>query len=60
MRRMTIYIVLIVGLILLFIYMIRMPGDSYKADLPPLDEAGQALARRLESHVGILCSNPAG
>ena len=57
---MTIYIVLSVGLIVLFIYMIWMPGDSYKADLPPLDEAGQALARRLESHVGILCSNPAG
>lgn len=60
MRRMTIYLVLVVGLIMLFIYMIRMPGDSYKAALPPLDEAGQALARQLESHVRALCGHPAG
>ena len=57
---MTFYIVVVVGLILLFIYMIRMPGDSYKAALAPLDETGQAVARRLESHVRALCSHPAG
>jgi predicted MFS family arabinose efflux permease len=48
---MIFYLVLVFGLIALFIYMIRMPGDSYRAALPPLDEAGQALARKLESHV---------
>jgi len=57
---MTIYLVVVVGLIILFIYMVRMPGDSYKAALPPLDEADQAVARRLESHVRTLCSHPAG
>ena len=57
---MTIYLVVVVGLIILFIYMVRMPGDSYKAALPPLDETGQAVARRLESHVRTLCSHPAG
>ena len=57
---MIFYLVLVVGLIALFIYMIRMPGDSYQAALPPLDEAGQALARKLESHVRRLCAHPAG
>ena len=57
---MTIYLVVVVGLIILFIYMVRMPGDSYKDALPPLDEADQAVARRLESHVRTLCSHPAG
>jgi Zn-dependent M28 family amino/carboxypeptidase len=57
---MTFFLVLVVGLIILFIYMIRMPGDSYKAALPPLDAAGQAVARKLESHVRTLCSHPAG
>ncbi|MDH3386994.1 MAG: M20/M25/M40 family metallo-hydrolase [Gammaproteobacteria bacterium] len=57
---MTIYLVVVVGLILLFTYMVRMPGDSYKAELSPLDEAGRALARQLESHVRTLCSHPAG
>lgn len=57
---MIIYLVLIVGLIILFIYMVRMPGVSYNAALPPLDDADQAVARRLESHVRTLCSHPAG
>ena len=57
---MTIYLVVVVGLIILFIYMVRMPGDSYKDALPPLDEADQAVAWRLESHVRTLCSHPAG
>jgi Zn-dependent M28 family amino/carboxypeptidase len=57
---MIFYLVLVFGLIALFIYMIRMPGDSYRAALPPLDEAGQALARKLESHVRRLCAHPAG
>jgi len=57
---MTTYLVVVIGLIILFIYMVRMPADSYKAALPPLDETGQAVARRLESHVRTLCSHPAG
>lgn len=57
---MTVYLVLVIGLIILFTYMIRMPGDSYKAALPPLDEAGLAAAQQLESHVRTLCSYPAG
>ena len=57
---MTFFLVLVLGLIILFIYMIRMPGDSYKAALPPLDAAGQAVARKLESHVRTLCSHQAG
>jgi len=57
---MTFFFALVVGLIILFIYMIRMPGDSYKAALPPLDAAGQAVARKLESHVRTLCSHPVG
>lgn len=60
MRRMTIYLVVVVGLIVLCIYMVRMPGESYKAALPPLDDAGQQVARRLEGHVAALCSHPAG
>lgn len=51
---------LVIGLIVLFIYMIRMPGDSYEGALPPLDEAGQEMARRLERHISVLCSDPAG
>lgn len=57
---MTTYLVVVVGLIIFFIYMVRMPGDSYKAALPPLDGSGQAVARRLESHVRTLCSHPEG
>lgn len=57
---MIFYLVLVAGLIVLFVYMVRMPGDSYRAALPPLGEAGQAVARRLESHVRALCSHPAG
>ena len=58
--RLTFFLVLIVGLIVLFIYMVTMPGDSYEGALPTLDEAGQEVARRLESHVTTLCSHPAG
>jgi len=60
MQRMIVYLVPVIGLILLFIYMVRMPGESYQAALPPLDEAGLAVARRLESHVRTLCAHPAG
>lgn len=37
-----------------------MPGNSYKGALPTLDDAGHEMARRFESHVTALCSNPAG
>lgn len=59
-RRMAFLLVLVVGLIILFIYMIRMPGESYKDALLPLDAAGQAVARKLENHVRTLCSHPTG
>ncbi len=57
---MTIYLVVVGGLVILFIYMTRMPGDSYRAELPPLDEAGQGVARQLETRVRMLCRHPAG
>ena len=57
---MTVYLVLVVGLIVLFIYMVTMPDDSYKDAIPPLDKAGHEVARRLEHHVRALCSHPAG
>jgi len=57
---MTFYLTLVVGLIVFFTYMIYMPGNSYKGALPALDDAGYEMARRFESHVTALCSNPAG
>jgi len=57
---MIVFLALVVGLIGLFVYMIRMPGNSYQGVLPPLDETGQQMARRLERHIRVLCSNPAG
>jgi hypothetical protein len=57
---MTLFLALVVGLIVLFVYMVTMPGDSYEGALPPLDDVGQEMARRLESHVNALCSYPAG
>ena len=47
MRRMIFYLVLVIGLIVFVIYMVRMPGNSYQAALPPLDEAGKALDCRV-------------
>ena len=58
--RMTLYLTLVVGLIVFFTYMIYMPGNSYKGALPALDDAGHEMARRFETHVIALCSNPAG
>lgn len=57
---MTILFVVIAGLVALFTYMIRMPGESFKGALPALDETGLELAQKLERHVEVLCSNPAG
>jgi Zn-dependent M28 family amino/carboxypeptidase len=59
-HRVTIYLIIVVGLIAFFTYMIYMPGNSYKGALPALDDAGRNMARRFESHVSALCSNPAG
>ena len=59
-RRMALSLILVVGLIVFFTYMIYMPGNSYKGALPTLDDAGHEMARRFESHVTALCSNPAG
>ena len=57
---MTLYITLVLGLIVFFIYMIAMPGHSYEGALPELDDADHDMARRFESHVSALCRNPAG
>lgn len=57
---MTFYLILVVGLIAFFTYMIYMPGRSYQGELPALDPDGVQMARRLETHVAALCSNPAG
>lgn len=35
----------------LAVYCIRMPGASYRGDLPPLDDGQQALGNRLDAHV---------
>ena len=56
MRRMTLYLTLVVGLIVFFTYMIYMPGSSYKGALPTLDDDGHEMARRFESHVTVLTS----
>ncbi|MCH7695903.1 MAG: M20/M25/M40 family metallo-hydrolase [Proteobacteria bacterium] len=40
--------------------MIYMPGKSYEGDLPAIDDADHATAKRLEAHVTELCRNPAG
>ncbi len=58
--------VLVVGVVVLaslaglVLYMVAMPGDSFRGPLPQLDADGQALAARLEDHVRILCRNPDG
>lgn len=57
---MTFYLVLALALIAFFIYMVYMPGHSYRGGLPALDAAGTGMARRLEAHVFALCSDPAG
>ncbi len=59
-RKMALYLTLVVGVIVFFTYMIHMPGNSYKGALPTLDDDGHEMARRFESHVTALCSNPAG
>ena len=57
---MIFYLILAIGLIAFFTYMIYMPGRSYQEELPALDPAGKDMARRLETHVTALCSHPAG
>lgn len=57
---MTFYLILVIGLIAFFTYMVYMPGRSYPGDLPALDPAGKQMARRFEAHVAALCSHPAG
>jgi len=57
------YLYLVAGAVLLvafFTYMIAMPGNSYRGELPPLDDRGLGMAVRLERHVTELCRNPAG
>lgn len=41
-------------------YMIYMPGKSWRGDLPALDDRGRELARILESHVVALCRGQEG
>ena len=44
----------------LLVYIIYMPGNSFQGELPSLDDSDRITADRLESHVVMLCSNPAG
>ena len=57
---MSLYLTLVLVLAVFFTYMIYMPGNSYQGELPALDDAGLEIARRFETHVSILCRNPAG
>jgi Zn-dependent M28 family amino/carboxypeptidase len=57
---MSFYLILALVLAVFFTYMIYMPGNSYQGTLPVLDDADHDMARRFESHVSALCSNPAG
>jgi len=57
---MSLYLTLVLVLAVFFTYMIYMPGNSYQGKLPALDDAGLEIARRFETHVSILCRNPAG
>ncbi len=59
-RRMTFLLIVVIALAGLLVYMIKMPGESFRGTLPPLDERGRELALKLERHVETLCSNPAG
>ncbi len=59
-RRMTFLLIVVIALAGLLVYMIKMPGESFRGTLPPLDERGRELALKLERHVEALCSNPAG
>ena len=54
------YLVIVFLVVALFTYMIYMPGKSYEGDLPAIDDADHATAKRLEAHVTELCRNPAG
>jgi len=58
-RNVLIQIVVLLFIAVLFVagfgvYCIRMPGQSFRGDLTPLDAEGQALRVRLASHVQIL------
>lgn len=44
----------------LLAYMVRMPGQTYRGPLAPLDADGLEMAERLRTHVETLCRNPAG
>ncbi len=59
-RRMTFLLIVVIALAGLLVYMIKMPGESFRGTLPPLDERDRELALKLERHVEALCSNPAG
>jgi len=53
-------LLILVLMCVLMTYMIYMPGRSFQGELPPLDNADRDTAQRIETHVKILCSNPAG
>ena len=58
---MPLYLIFIVVLfVILFTYMIYMPGKSYDGELPVLEVADHDTAGRFASHVAVLCKNPAG
>ena len=57
---MAIYLILVLITAVFFTYVIYMPGSSWQGALPPLNDADRATAVRLESHVKMLCRNPAG
>jgi Zn-dependent M28 family amino/carboxypeptidase len=54
------YLIIIFLVVALFTYMIYMPGKSYEGELPAFDVIDYATARRFETHITELCSNPAG
>ena len=54
-RRLGVLGILLVGLgVWVCVDMIRMPGKSFRGDLPPLDDAQAALAEALKRDVEVL------
>lgn len=60
-KRLSILLVItILGLIYGWWAMIRMPGESFRGELPPLTDAQHELAETLERHVVALADAPGG
>lgn len=50
----VVFVVAALGFAGLGVYCIRMPGESFRGELSPLDTAGQELRLRLDAHVQLL------